>query len=316
MTMKDVEGKVAFITGGSSGIGLGIARAFTEAGMKVAITYRTRRHLDEAMTHLHVYGDRVHAIDLDVTDRAAVRRAADEVVDVFGRVHVVVANAGVGTPGSISQASYDDWDWAVDVNLNGVFNTIHSFLPRIRSFGEGGHVVATSSLAGLVAHGSLGVYTATKFAVVGMMEALRNELAGSDVGVTLFCPGAVNTNIVDSARNRPGGAMPAPPPSPPNAGQPAEDAGPPAGFEPPGMDPLEAGRRVLRGMREDHLYVLTTPEFEAEFRARGEAILASLPTDVHPSPARVAFGRMLLGETDYARERDRRLGDRTLSASG
>jgi NADP-dependent 3-hydroxy acid dehydrogenase YdfG len=300
--MKDVEGKVAFITGGNSGIGLGVARAFTDAGMKVAITYRTKANLDEAMKYLKSAGDRVHPVNVDVTDRAAMEKAAEETVKVFGKVHVLVANAGVAVIGGLSKASYEDWDWGMGVNVNGVFNSIRAFLPRIQAHGEGGQVIATSSLAGLVAHAVAGVYTASKYAVVGMMEALRNELADTNIGVTVFCPGIVNTNIGRSARNRPGGAppsnptMPAPPP-----GAAAAMRGPP-----PGMDALEAGQRVLRGMRSNDLYVLTTPEFESEFAARGDAILASLPTDVNASEQRVAVGRMLVGKTDYARERDKK----------
>src|SRR5687767_11126438 len=136
--MKDVAGKVAFITGGNSGIGLGVARAFVDAGMKVAITYRTKANLDSAMEQLKGAADRVHAVNVDVTDRAAMDKAADEVVKRFGKVHAVVANAGVAVIGGISKATYEDWDWGVGVNLNGVFNTIHAFLPRIQSHNEGG----------------------------------------------------------------------------------------------------------------------------------------------------------------------------------
>ena len=148
--MKDVEGKVAFITGGDSGIGLGIARACADAGMKVVITYRTKSHLDEAMKYLEGAGDRVHAINLDVTDRIAMDKAADETIQVFKKVHLLVNNAGVGVIGGLSTATYDDWEWVMGVNVNGVFNGIHTFLPRIRSQGEGGQIVATSSLAGLL----------------------------------------------------------------------------------------------------------------------------------------------------------------------
>ncbi len=304
--MREVEGKVAFITGGDSGIGLGIARACIDAGMKVVITYRTKSHLDDAMKYLASAGDRVHAISLDVTDRAAMEKAAVETQQVFQKVHLLVNNAGVGVIGGLSKATYDDWDWGMSVNVTGVFNGIHTFLPRIQAHGEGGQVVATSSLAGLLGHGPAGVYTASKFAVVGMMEALRSELEGSNIGVSVFCPGLVNTNIGDSNRNRPASL-------------------PDAGFKPdpemmarmraamkdmkgplPGMDALEAGQRVLQGVRDNDLYVLTTPEFEAEFRARGEAIVASLPDDVHAPQARVTMGRMILGKTVYAGERDRR----------
>jgi NAD(P)-dependent dehydrogenase (short-subunit alcohol dehydrogenase family) len=308
--MKDVEGKVAFITGGDSGIGLGIARAFTDAGMKVVITYRTQSHLDEAMKYLQAAGDRVHAIALDVTDRAAMEKAADETIKVFQKVHVVVNNAGVAIIGGLSSATYDDWDWGMGVNVNGVFNGVRTFLPRIKSHNEGGAVVATSSLAGLLGHGPAGVYTASKFAVVGMMEALRNELAGGNIGVSVFCPGIVNTNIGSSARNRPStmadtGFKPDPKMFADMPKAMRDMRGPP-----PGMDALEAGQRVLTGMRNNDLYILTTPEFEQEFRARGEAIVASLPTDVKAPQTREMFGRMILGKTTYAAERDRKICER------
>jgi NAD(P)-dependent dehydrogenase (short-subunit alcohol dehydrogenase family) len=311
--MKDVEGKVAFITGGDSGIGLGVARAFTDAGMKVVITYRTKAHLDEAMKYLEGAGNRVHAINLDVTDRAAMEKAAVETLQVFQKIHVVVNNAGVGIIGGLSKATYDDWDWGMGVNLNGVFNGIRAFLPRIQAQGEGGQVVATSSLAGLLGHGPAGVYTASKFAVVGMMESLRAELDGTNVGVSVFCPGIVNTNIGSSARNRPetladSGFKPDPKMMEQMRAAMKDMRGPP-----PGMTSQEAGERVLKGMRNNDLYILTTPEFEGEFRARGEAILASLPTDVKMPEGREAFGRMILGKTPYAAERDRKRCDRAQS---
>jgi NAD(P)-dependent dehydrogenase (short-subunit alcohol dehydrogenase family) len=309
--MRDVAGKVAFITGGDSGIGLGIARAFTDAGMKVVITYRTRSHLDEAMKLLQGAADRVHAINLDVTDRAAMEKAAAETIQVFGKVHVLVNNAGVAVIGGLSRASYEDWDWAMGVNAGGVFNGVRCFLPRIQAQGEGGQVVSVSSLAGLLGHAPAGVYTASKFAVVGMMEALRAELADANIGVTVFCPGIVNTNIGSSARNRPAGAAAAPKVDPGFKLDPAmmaqmQKAMSESHGVPPGMDPLDAGQRVLRAVRDNDLYVLTTPEFEPEFAARGEAIVASVPTDVSTSKSREMMGRMILGNTPYAAERDRR----------
>jgi NAD(P)-dependent dehydrogenase (short-subunit alcohol dehydrogenase family) len=313
--MRDVAGKVAFITGGDSGIGLGIARAFTEAGMKVVITYRTRAHLDEAMKLLQGAADRVHAINLDVTDRAGMEKAAAETVQVFGKVHVLVNNAGVAVIGGLSRASYEDWDWAMSVNAGGVFNGVRAFLPRIQAQGEGGQVVSVSSLAGLLGHAPAGVYTASKFAVVGMMEALRAELADTNIGVTVFCPGIVNTNIGSSARNRPAGAAAAPPVDPgfkmdPQMMAQMQKAMSQSHGVPPGMDPLDAGQRVLRAVRNNDLYVLTTPEFEPEFAARGEAIVASVPTDVTVSESREMMGRMILGKTPYAAERDRRRCER------
>jgi NAD(P)-dependent dehydrogenase (short-subunit alcohol dehydrogenase family) len=316
--MRDVEGKVAFITGGDSGIGLGIARAFTDAGMKVVITYRTRAHLDEAMKLLQGAADRVHAISLDVTDRAGMEKAAAETIQIFGKVHVLVNNAGVAVIGGLSRASYEDWDWAMSVNAGGVFNGVRCFLPRIQAQGEGGQVVSVSSLAGLLGHAPAGVYTASKFAVVGMMEALRAELADSNIGVTVFCPGIVNTNIGSSARNRPAGAAAAPRVDPGFKMDPAmmaqmQKAMSESHGVPPGMDPMDAGRRVLRAVRSNDLYVLTTPEFEPEFAARGEAIVASLPVDVSVSQSREMMGRMILGKTPYAAERDRRRCERARS---
>ena len=311
--MKEVAGKVAFITGGDSGIGLGIARAFTDAGMKVVITYRTKKHLDDAMKALQGAGDRVHAIDLDVTDRAAMQRAAEETEKVFGKVHVVVNNAGVGIFGGLSKATYDDWDWGMGVNVNGVFNGVHTFLPRIQAHGEGGQVIATSSVAGIIAHGGTGVYSTSKFAVVGMMEALRNELAETNVGVSVFCPGLVNSNIGDSSRNRPNTlADSAFKPDPKMMARMREQMKSMRG-PPPGMDPLEAGQRVLRGMQNNELYILTTPELESEIQARGEAIVAAIPTDVHPPAARITLQRMLAGKTVYATLRDRSRCERARS---
>jgi NAD(P)-dependent dehydrogenase (short-subunit alcohol dehydrogenase family) len=311
--MKEVAGKVAFITGGDSGIGLGIARAFTDAGMKVVITYRTKKHLDDAMKVLAPAGDRVHAVDLDVTDRAAMQRAAEQTERVFGKVHVIVNNAGVGIFGGLSKATYDDWDWGMGVNLNGVFNGVHTFLPRIQAHGEGGQVIATSSVAGIIAHGGTGVYSTSKFAVVGMMEALRNELADTNIGVSVFCPGLVNTNIGDSNRNRPNtladsAYKPDPKMMARMRSQMKAMRGPP-----PGMDPLEAGQRVLRAMQNNDLYILTTPELESDITARGEAIVASIPTDVHPPAARVTLQRMIAGKTVYATLRDRIRCERALS---
>jgi len=308
--MKEVAGKVAFITGGDSGIGLGVARAFTDAGMKVVITYRSKEHLDQAMKYLAGAGERVHAISVDVTDRKAMEQAAAETTHVFEKVHVLVNNAGVGVFGGLSTATYDDWDWGMGVNVTGVFNGIRNFLPLIKAHGEGGQVVATSSLAGLIAHGSAGVYSASKFAVVGMMEALRNELADSNIGVSVFCPGLVNTNIGNSNRNRPAnmadsGFKPDPQMMARMAERMRQMRGPP-----PGMDALEAGQRVLKGVRNNDLYILTTPEFEPEIQARGAAIVASLPTDVQAPEARVTLGRMVVGKTVYATERDRKRCER------
>lgn len=269
--LADVRGKTAFVTGGSSGIGLGIARALSAAGMKVAFTYMSERNRDRALAQFPAENAGVHAIRLDTTDRDGMPRAADEVQARFGNVHLVVNNAGVGLPALLSSVSWQDWDWAVDVNINGVFNGVRTFLPRLLAHGEGGHLVATSSSAGILA-GTLGVYATTKFAVVGMFESLRAELEGRNIGVSVFCPGLVRSEIFDSGRNRPAslgqaGAPPAPPPL-------NRDAGP-VDLMGVAMDPLEAGERVLEGVRRNDLYILSHPEFKDTVGIRSRVLAAS-----------------------------------------
>jgi len=310
--MKDVEGRVAFITGGGSGMGLGMARAFTVAGMKVVIADLRQDHLDHAMELLTRAGASVHGLKLDVADRAAMAAAADETVRVFGKVHVLVNNAAVGLIGPVIDARYDDWDWALGVNIGGVINGLMEFLPRIRGHGEPGHVVCTSSMAGLFAHGGggAGIYNTTKYAVVGLMESLHEELAPLGIGVSVFCPGLVNTNIHEFERLRPARYA--------NTGY-AVHADTAAAREelmktqilPAGMDPLEVGERVLRGIRNNDLYILTHPEYEQGVRDRFEAILASFPHgEPLPPPERIAAEARVLRSQVFISERDRLQGRR------
>jgi NAD(P)-dependent dehydrogenase (short-subunit alcohol dehydrogenase family) len=310
--MNEVDGKVAFITGGSSGIGLGIARAFIDAGMRVVIGYRTEKHLDDALRYLERAGDRVHAINVDVTDRPGMEKAAEETLKVFGKVHVLVNNAGVVVPSSLRDTTYDDWDWVVNVNLNGVFNGIRTFLPRMLAHTEGGQVITTSSVFGLVAASSLGGYSASKFGAVGLMEALRADLTNTNVGVSVYCPGPVIPNMADANRNRPGALAD-------------------TGFKPteemikkerdarndPKMQMilLEAGRSVLRGMRNNDLYILTHPEYEQILRDRNEALIASLPRDLNAPQERDASARTPQRESIYVTARNHQICDQSTRAS-
>lgn len=265
-----VEGRTAFVTGGSSGIGLGIARALSAAGMKVVLTYRSAPHRDAALASFPAGNPGVHAIQLDTADRDGMVRAADEAERVFGPVHLLVNNAGVGVTAMLGDVSWQDWDWAIDVNINGVFNGVRTFLPRMLSHGQGGHIMATSSSAGIIA-GTLGVYATTKFAVVGMMESLRTEVEGRNIGVSVFCPGLVKSSIFDAERNRPashGGRRPVRPP-------PLKPGAPPLDLMGVAMDPLEAGRQVLQGIRRNDLYILTHPEFAPAVRERVKLLVAS-----------------------------------------
>jgi len=171
--MQNFAGKVAFITGGGSGIGLGLARVLAEAGMKVVIADVRQDHLDEAAQTLRREGGTVHAVRLDVSDRKAMAAAADETVRTFGKVHVLCNNAGVSLFGPMDAATYDDWDWMLDVNLRGVVNGLVSFVPHLKAHGEGGHVVNTASMAGLIVGPGMGLYSASKFAVVGLTAVAR-----------------------------------------------------------------------------------------------------------------------------------------------
>jgi NAD(P)-dependent dehydrogenase (short-subunit alcohol dehydrogenase family) len=269
--LSEVRGKVAFITGGSSGIGLGLGKVLSAAGMKVVFTYMNEKHRDSALAQFPKGNPGVHAIRLNTTDREGMVRAADEAERVFGNVHLLVNNAGVGVADLTSKVSWEDWDWALDVNINGVFNGVRTFLPRMQKHGEGGHIMVTSSAAGIVA-GPLGVYVTTKFAVVGMFEALRTELGGTNIGVSIFCPGLVRTQIFDAQRNRPDshgtkGAPPAPPP--------LSHDGPPVDLMGVAMDPIEAAEYVLAGIRRNDLYILSHPEFKSMAAERCALLLDS-----------------------------------------
>ena len=203
--MDEVAGKTAFVTGGASGIGLGMAEAFVAAGMNVVIADLRPDHVETALERFAGSGRResVHAIELDVTDREGLARAADEAERVFGNVHVLCNNAGMGILGPVTLARYDDWDWGLGVLLGGVVNGIQTFLPRMLAHGEGGHIVNTSSMAGVLPIPGAAIYITAKAAVIGLSEALRSELAGEGIGVSAFCPGPVQTNIREGGRTRP-----------------------------------------------------------------------------------------------------------------
>jgi len=286
--MKDFEGKVAVVTGGASGIGLGMARAFANAGMRVVIADIRQDHLDEAVAWFQEAGFPVHPIRLDVSDRAAFARAAAETVQVHGKVHVLCNNAGVNIIGSIEDARFEDWDWLMSVNLGGMFNGVKSFLPHIKVHGEGGHIVNTSSIAGIVAGPGTGIYSTTKFGIRGFSESLRYELASHGIGVSVLCPGTVATNLNESETIRPeqfdtddaelkarrgeGGTLL-------------------ASVLPKGMSADEVGEKVLKGIARNDFHILPHPEFRDEFRQAFDEIIAALP-DEPVDPERERFEEM------------------------
>ncbi|MEC8999856.1 MAG: SDR family NAD(P)-dependent oxidoreductase [Actinomycetota bacterium] len=202
--MKDLNGKVAVITGGASGIGLAFAHRFATAGMKVVIGDIEEPALDVAVTGLSGAGAEVLGVRCDVGDANSVRSLASTVEEAFGDTHLLCLNAGVALSGALHEQTLADWEWVLGVNLMGIVHGLDSFLPGLVARDEG-HVVITASVAGHTAYPSLGPYSATKHAAVAIAETLYNEMeaVGSKVGATALCPGFVDTGIFDSARNRP-----------------------------------------------------------------------------------------------------------------
>jgi NAD(P)-dependent dehydrogenase (short-subunit alcohol dehydrogenase family) len=272
--MRDVEGKVAFITGGGSGVGLGMAKTFIGAGMKVAIADIREDHLGAATAEL---GGDVLAIRLDVTDRKAFTRAADETERALGNVHIVCNNAGINLFNDISEATYQDWDWVLGVNLGGVVNGVVTFVPRIKAHREGGHVVNTASMAAFIAGPGAGIYTTAKFAVHGLSDALRWSLLPHGIGVSMVCPGLVKSKIYESDLIRPAELSTDMTPAD------AEFMRILPGLHEAGMDPEEIGEKVLRAIRRNDFYVFTHPDHRDELRELFDETIAAFPDE--PVPA-------------------------------
>lgn len=295
--MRIVKGKVAFITGGANGIGLGIARAFVNAGMKVAMADIRDESLQAAKAVFEKAGKgkQVLTVQLDVTDRQAMARAADATEKAFGKVHVLVNNAGIGIGGPVREAKYADWDWGMEVNLGGVINGIQEFLPRLIAHGEGGHIINTSSMAAVVPMRMASIYITAKAAVLGLSEVLRGELEPDNIGVSAFCPGPVQTNIAASGELRPDKYRA-------NSGY--------AKFEqqlkerpnsPLWMHPDEVGKRVLAGLRRNDLFIFTHREFKKGLSERCRKMLASFPDE----PVNQARYKEIKWLTENAIYRDR-----------
>lgn len=248
--MKDLKGKTAYVSG-ASGIGFGITSALAQAGARIAMVDIRAEALAEARARLHNLGDQVDTFVSDVSDPALVEATAQEIERKFGPIHIVCNNAGVsmiGTP--LDEMTQADWDWVIDVNIKGVINGIRTFVPRMKSQGEGGHIVNTASIAGLQVNPNFrtGAYAMTKYAVVALSEALEQELAGTGIGVSVLCPAAVDTDIVLSARSRPrrlGG------PFVRKADHPFGD------LLKDGLRPEQVGARVVQAIKDEEFYILT-----------------------------------------------------------
>jgi NAD(P)-dependent dehydrogenase (short-subunit alcohol dehydrogenase family) len=277
--MRELAGKTAFVTGGASGIGLALGRAFATAGMRVMLADIETDALAAAVESLRdvaagMGAPEVRGVACDVADSASVAHAAQVAFAAFGKVHVVCNNAGVGGGSGIDSIALDTWRWVLDVNLMGVLHGIHSFLPHIRAHGEGGHIVNTASMAGMISGLGFSPYATSKFAVVAMSEGLAMQLRPLGIGVTVLCPGFVRTRISESGRNRPERYGPTLTPAPGSwAGALAAQL---ADLARTGLDPAEIAAQVLEAIREDALYVFTHPEMREETAERFAAILAAM----------------------------------------
>ena len=272
--MRELAGKTAFVTGGASGIGLALGRAFAAAGMKVMLADIEAVALEKAVKNLNEFSPDIRGTLCDVGDPASVERAAQASFAAFGNVHVVCNNAGVAAGGGIDTISLDNWRWVLDVNLMGVLHGIRSFLPHMRAHSEGGHIVNTASMAGMMGGLGFSPYGASKFAAVSMSEGLAAQLKPHGIGVSVLCPSYVRTGIGDSGRNRPERYGPATvlDPEGPSAKMVAEIARQLAA----GLEPAAVAARVLTAIRENQLYVFTHPGMRAEVEARFTAILAAM----------------------------------------
>lgn len=274
--MKDLKGKVAFITGGAAGIGLAMARAFGREGMSVMLADIEPATLAAAVEELRASQIRCEGVVCDVTSRDSLRAAALETIARFGKVHVVCNNAGVGSGGPLGTVPAKDWNWVLDVNLLGVVHGTEIFAPLILSHGEGGHFVNTASMAGMVSPPGMEPYCASKFAVVAMSEGWAGQLAGQGIGVSILCPGFVKTRIHESRRNRTGAYGP-------DEREPSFDAA----LSSPvltGISTEPVAARVVEAVLGDELYIFTHPEMRGAVEARFARIMAAFDA-AEASPA-------------------------------
>jgi NAD(P)-dependent dehydrogenase (short-subunit alcohol dehydrogenase family) len=276
--MDDFQDRIAFVTGGASGIGFGIAKQLVAAGCKAAIADLRQDHLDEALAWFEEgqLGSRVYGVQVDVTNRARMAEAADQVEREFGPVTILVNNAGVGVEGPLRDASYADWDFGLGVNLGGVVNGIQTFWPRVRAHGRGGHIVNTASLAGLVPMPSwMAIYATAKAAVIAMSESIADDLARDNIGVSVLCPGPIKSRIHELSRNRAEGYEPSA-----AFAQAAQRLGE-RQVSDLWMEPEQVGDMVVDAIRHNKLYVITHGEWSDAVQQRHDRIMAAMPTEVN-----------------------------------
>jgi len=264
--MQDLQGKTAFITGGANGIGRAIADSFAREGVAVAIADIDPAAAAAACKELEASGARALPICCDVTSEQSLAEAADEVCKTLGPVHLLVNNAGAFTACPLESTTRRDWEWLLEINVLGVVNGLHTFLPRMREHGEPAHIVNTASVSGHIGVAGLSIYTASKFAVVGLSECLRLELADSPIELSVLCPGIVNTGLIESSlQNRPDR----------HGGRDANVGEDVAGLTASGTDPAAIGDRVVEGVRSGEFYIFTHPVVRPALQTRFDGIMAA-----------------------------------------
>jgi len=261
--MQDFEGKVAIVTGAASGIGAGLARTLAAEGMHVVVSDIEGDGAERVCGSLRATGVSAIAVQTDVSDRHSVEALAEQTYSAFGAAHILCNNAGVCVGGSAHASSDQDWQWLWRVNVDGVIHGCQAFISRMIEGGQGGHVVNTASIGGLLPAGaSLGVYTATKAAVIGISESYADSIRPHGIGLSILCPGFVTSNLIDAERNRPQEFDARP-------GNLEDILG--GGFA-HGMDPLALGQWVVQAVREERRFVFSHPEMRALVEERFERI--------------------------------------------
>jgi NAD(P)-dependent dehydrogenase (short-subunit alcohol dehydrogenase family) len=265
----ELRNRTAFVTGGASGIGFAMAKAFLAQYMNVVIADIEVPALETANTALRAASDRIHCVHCNVADRSSLHNAALAAIETFGPIHVVCNNAGIGgTGGRLDEVSEEGWNWIIGVNLMGVVHGISEFVPHMKKHGEGGHIVNTSSFSGLCGLANMGPYCASKFAIVGLSESLADELVDTDIGVSVLCPAWVRTRISESSRNVPSHMIANLPV------QVIQDTQIPRNVE-QGLDPEEVAARVLAAIQDNDLYILTHPEMRGVLQKRFARVIAA-----------------------------------------
>jgi NAD(P)-dependent dehydrogenase (short-subunit alcohol dehydrogenase family) len=305
-TITNVKDKVCYITGGSSGIGLGIARALHEQGAKVILGNIDEKQFPDALKMFPENDPRVATVVHNVMERDTWEKKADEIEKKFGPVHILVNNAGVGLGAGLVSGTYNDWDWGMGVNFWGPVYGVKTFVPRMRARpNEGCHIVTTTSTSGILVGLPVGIYAVSKIAATGLMEQLRDDLKNTNIGTSTLIPGLTQTNIGQSESHRPenlkndappapragagaqaraggGGAARPPQQRPPTA----PDAGP---FWARPQDPITVGRLVVNAILNNDLFIFPAPEYRQGMEARAAAYLESM-VPFTPIPANIQAG--------------------------